>query len=59
MSAIYMLCWLQGIVYVDKGVVGWRPIAKAWLEKRSQQEVHVSDVMSCVLSFANLHLLTH
>ncbi|KAK2146621.1 hypothetical protein LSH36_594g02049 [Paralvinella palmiformis] len=31
----------SGIVYVDKNVVGWRPIAKAWLEHRTQQEVHV------------------
>ncbi|XP_023932047.1 dynein heavy chain 5, axonemal-like isoform X1 [Lingula anatina] len=30
-----------GIVYVDKDVVGWRPISKAWLENRTQQEVHV------------------
>ncbi len=29
-------------MYVDKNVVGWRPIAKAWLENRTQQEVHVS-----------------
>ena len=49
------LCWLhlcimlehflflfKGMVYVDKNVVGWRPLAKAWLENRTQQEVHVS-----------------
>ena len=38
-----VLMSLQGIVYVDNNVVGWRPIAKAWLENRTQQEVHVSD----------------
>lgn len=31
----------QGILYVDKTIVGWRPIAKAWLEHRTQQEIHV------------------
>ncbi|CAH1799095.1 unnamed protein product [Owenia fusiformis] len=30
-----------GIVFMDKNVVGWRPIAKAWLGNRTQQEVHV------------------
>ncbi|ESO89151.1 hypothetical protein LOTGIDRAFT_229063 [Lottia gigantea] len=30
-----------GIVYLDKDVVGWKPIAKAWLENRTQQEAHV------------------
>ncbi|XP_055954873.1 dynein axonemal heavy chain 8-like [Patella vulgata] len=31
----------SGILYVDKDVVGWKPIAKAWLGNRSQQEAHV------------------
>ena len=31
-----------GIVYIDKDVVGWRPIAKSWLESRTPQEIHVS-----------------
>ncbi|XP_067674368.1 uncharacterized protein [Haliotis asinina] len=30
----------SGILYLDRDVVGWKPIAKAWLESRSQQEVH-------------------
>ncbi|XP_070568705.1 dynein axonemal heavy chain 5-like isoform X4 [Ptychodera flava] len=29
-----------GIVFLDKEVLGWRPIAEAWLENRSDQEVH-------------------
>ncbi|XP_071801693.1 uncharacterized protein [Asterias amurensis] len=29
-----------GIVYMDKDVLGWRPIAQAWMENRNQQEVH-------------------
>jgi len=33
---------LQGIVYMDRDVLGWRPIAKSWLEDRTHQEVHVS-----------------
>ena len=32
-------------MFVDKNVVGWRPIAKAWLESRTQQEVHVREAM--------------
>ncbi|KAK6187606.1 hypothetical protein SNE40_005595 [Patella caerulea] len=31
----------SGILYVDKDVVGWKPIAKAWLGNRSQQEAHL------------------
>ena len=27
---------------MDKDVLGWRPIAQAWMENRNQQEVHVS-----------------
>ncbi|KAL4232681.1 hypothetical protein ACF0H5_007369 [Mactra antiquata] len=30
-----------GILYIDKDVVGWKPIAKAWLETRTPQEIHV------------------
>ncbi|XP_074662754.1 uncharacterized protein LOC141915202 [Tubulanus polymorphus] len=30
-----------GIVFVGKTVVGWRPIAQAWMQTRSQQEVNV------------------
>ncbi|XP_059166583.1 dynein axonemal heavy chain 8-like [Physella acuta] len=30
-----------GILYIDRDVVGWKPIAKAWLDTRSQLEVHV------------------
>ena len=33
---------LQGIVFMDRDVLGWRPIAKSWLEDRTHQEVHVS-----------------
>lgn len=32
----------QGIVYLGNNVVGWKPIADAWLESRSPQEIHVS-----------------
>ncbi|CAH1226669.1 DNAH5 [Branchiostoma lanceolatum] len=28
-----------GIVYMDKNVLGWRPVAQAWLESRPHQEV--------------------
>ncbi|KAL5009692.1 hypothetical protein ScPMuIL_011997 [Solemya velum] len=31
----------SGIVFLDKDVVGWKPIAKAWLDSRSPQEIHV------------------
>ncbi|XP_052708586.1 uncharacterized protein LOC128183562 isoform X10 [Crassostrea angulata] len=30
----------SGIVYIDKDVLGWKPIADAWLESRSPQEIH-------------------
>ncbi|XP_064629693.1 uncharacterized protein LOC135488785 isoform X2 [Lineus longissimus] len=30
-----------GIIFVDKDIVGWKPIAMAWMEKRTQQEIHV------------------
>ena len=36
------LCSFQGIVYIDKDTVGWRPIAKSWLDSRTPQEIHVS-----------------
>ena len=50
MSYLYNVCWqcnegllsFQGIIYMDQNVLGWRPIAKAWLENRTQMEVHVS-----------------
>ncbi|XP_077977225.1 dynein axonemal heavy chain 8-like isoform X3 [Glandiceps talaboti] len=29
-----------GIVFMDKEVLGWRPIAQSWLDNRSDQEVH-------------------
>ena len=32
----------QGIVYIDKDILGWKPIADAWLESRTPQEIHVS-----------------
>ena len=38
----HFVCRFQGIVYIDKDVVGWRPIAKSWLESRTPQEIHVS-----------------
>ena len=40
-----LIILLQGIIYVDNQVLGWRPIAKAYLENRSQQEVHVSSYL--------------
>ncbi|XP_052089132.1 uncharacterized protein LOC127725852 isoform X10 [Mytilus californianus] len=30
----------SGIVYLGNNVVGWKPIADAWLESRSPQEIH-------------------
>ena len=33
--------FLQGLVYVDKQILGWRPLAQAWLEGRSKEEVLV------------------
>ncbi|GFN75495.1 dynein beta chain, ciliary [Plakobranchus ocellatus] len=30
-----------GILYIDRDVVGWKPIVRAWLDTRSQLEVHV------------------
>ncbi|XP_052807484.1 dynein axonemal heavy chain 5-like isoform X7 [Mya arenaria] len=32
-----------GILYIDKDVVGWKPIARAWLENRTPQEIHEKD----------------
>lgn len=31
----------QGVVYMDESVLGWRPLAEAWLANRSPQESHV------------------
>ncbi|KAK3577475.1 hypothetical protein CHS0354_032326 [Potamilus streckersoni] len=36
----------SGIVFIDKDLVGWRPIAKAWLENRTPQEIHYQTVTS-------------
>ncbi|XP_041355189.1 dynein gamma chain, flagellar outer arm-like isoform X3 [Gigantopelta aegis] len=36
----------SGILYLDKDVVGWKPIAKAWLENRTHQEVHLDGGLS-------------
>ena len=33
---------MQGVVYMDESVLGWRPLAEAWLAGRSPQESHVS-----------------
>lgn len=41
-SILYNYSIFQGIVYIDKDVLGWKPIADAWLESRSPQEIHVS-----------------
>lgn len=30
----------SGIVHLDQDTVGWKPIARAWLESRTHQEVH-------------------
>ena len=32
----------QGVVYMDESVLGWKPLAEAWLASRSSQERHVS-----------------
>ena len=29
-------------MYMDESVLGWRPLAEAWLANRSPQESHVS-----------------
>ncbi|OWF37572.1 Dynein heavy chain 5, axonemal [Mizuhopecten yessoensis] len=31
----------SGIVYLDKDVLGWKPLADAWIESRTPQEIHV------------------
>ncbi|KAJ8314952.1 hypothetical protein KUTeg_007102 [Tegillarca granosa] len=31
----------SGIVYLDSDVLGWKPIADAWIESRTPQEIHV------------------
>ena len=33
--------YLQGLVYIDKNVLGWRPLAKAWLDQRNADERRV------------------
>lgn len=33
--------YAQGLVFMDRDILGWRPIAKSWLEDRTHQEVHV------------------
>ena len=38
---VLMLVSLQGLVYVDKHVLGWRPLAQSWLEGRSKEEILV------------------
>ncbi|XP_071504103.1 dynein axonemal heavy chain 5-like [Diadema antillarum] len=45
-----------GIVYLDREVLGWRPVAQAWLENRNQQEVHClqkafNKIMDAVVNF--------
>ena len=36
----------KGILYVDKSTVGWQPVAKAWLDTRSNLETSVSIMLS-------------
>ena len=55
---LYFQFLLQGMVYVGKNVVGWRPLAKAWLENRTQQEVHVSFLSVWPASCSNHLMLT-
>ncbi|XP_076466964.1 uncharacterized protein LOC143298129 [Babylonia areolata] len=33
----------SGIVHLDQDTVGWKPMARAWLESRSHQEVHLDE----------------
>lgn len=47
----------QGILFVDTTVVGWKPVAKAWLEDRTQQEVHVSEQWKHLKPPYYVHLL--
>lgn len=32
-------------MYLDNNVVGWKPIADAWIESRTPQEIHVSYII--------------
>ncbi|BFZ10052.1 hypothetical protein BsWGS_13093 [Bradybaena similaris] len=54
-----------GILYIDRDVVGWKPITKAWLDTRPHMEAHVllktfqktlDPVISFVLSNTKCHL---
>ncbi|CAK8694917.1 unnamed protein product [Clavelina lepadiformis] len=31
----------SGLVYADESILGWRPLARAWLETRTKEEVYV------------------
>ena len=50
---MYSNITFQGILYVDEMTVGWRPIARAWLENRSQHEVHVCDSQLYIIKLSN------
>lgn len=46
---------MQGILYIDKDVVGWKPITKAWLDTRPHMEAHVCHVRQFyIISLTNL-----
>ena len=40
--AFQLFIQCQGVVYMDESVLGWKPLAEAWLASRSSQERHVS-----------------
>lgn len=37
-------------MYMDESVLGWRPLAEAWLANRSPQESHVSRYLRSALT---------
>lgn len=48
----FILCYFlifQGIVYIDKDVLGWKLIVDVWLESWSFQEIYVSFILQLYL----------
>lgn len=48
---------MQGVVYMDESVLGWRPLAEAWLANRSPQESHVSSTSEHKSAFIGFNLI--
>ena len=36
------MCYFQGIVYLDDGALGWKPLFNAWLKTRPERELEVA-----------------